>query len=105
MTPLPALASRSQLAASESTTAAVQADLATVLRNRDAMPPDELAPHRGKWVAFSREGSRVIAADSDFSALEEAVVALGEDPNVIPFDRVPDESHEEAIELGGVALQ
>jgi hypothetical protein len=82
-----------------------QIDLATTVQNRNSIPPDELAPYRGKWVAFSRDGSRVIAADSDFSALEDAVVALGEDPNAIPFDRVPDESHEEAIELGGVALR
>ena len=55
-------------------------DTRQIRENRAAFPADELAKCRGQWVAFSRDGRRIIAAAPDLIELDALLVAQGEDP-------------------------
>ena len=59
-------------------------------KNRLAFPPEELLQYRGKDIAWSPDGKQVIASDTDFLRLYEAVKALGYDPSEVLFSTVPD---------------
>jgi hypothetical protein len=59
-------------------------------KNRVAFPPEELLKYRGKDIAWSPDGTRVIASDTDFLRLYETVKALGYDPSEVVFSTVPD---------------
>jgi hypothetical protein len=68
--------------------------------NRSRFPITELAKYHGQWVAFSMEEGRVIASSKDLSTLDVMVVAAGEDPEQVAFERIDlDERH-----LGGAEL-
>ena len=45
------------------------------LKNRLAFPLEELAKHRGEWVAWSPDGTRLVAASRDPEALADLVRA------------------------------
>lgn len=65
--------------------------------NRGRYPATELVKFRGKWVAFSLDGSRIIASSENLATLDNLVVAAGVDPEQVAFERIePDE-----ICLGG----
>lgn len=76
-------------------------DIPRIMRNRDAIPVEELARHRGQWIALSPDGARIIAADEDFAVVERRVIALGQNLNMTPFDHIPDEDSDI---LGGALL-
>ncbi len=59
-------------------------------RNRMAIPIEEWRRHVGKWVAMSPDGTRIVAADADLAALDAKVIALGEDPEEVVYEGVPD---------------
>jgi hypothetical protein len=42
-------------------------------------PLDELAKHRGEWIAWSPDGTRIVASSRDPAALEDLIRATGED--------------------------
>ncbi len=65
--------------------------------NRKAISPKELAKHQGKWVAFSRDGSRIIASAKKLETLDRRVVAAGGDPQAVVLEYVGAEE----IALGG----
>jgi hypothetical protein len=68
--------------------------------NRARFPFDELVKYHGRWVAFSLDGRRVIASSEDLAALDNLVVATGEDPEQIALERIElDDSY-----LGGAEL-
>lgn len=46
-------------------------------RNRNNFPPEELKKYENQWVAWSSDGTRIIAAADDLDPLEEAVNAAG----------------------------
>jgi hypothetical protein len=48
-------------------------DLATFIRNRSAIPAEELARFAGQWVAWSPDGTHIVAGSSES---EEAVAEL-----------------------------
>ena len=48
------------------------------LKNRAAFPLEELAKHRGEWVAWSLDGTRLVAASRDPDALDDLIRAAGE---------------------------
>lgn len=56
--------------------------------------------YRGKWIALSEDGSRIIAGADDLDTLEDQLAAAGEDPEKAIFDRVEDDD----ICLGGAEL-
>jgi hypothetical protein len=58
-------------------------------QNRRRFPPEELARHRGQWVAFSLDGVRIVASAATLAALEERLKALGEDAQRLAFEHVP----------------
>src|SRR5436309_3131049 len=60
-------------------------------KNRAAFPPEELLPYRGQFIAWSPDGTRIIAGDKDGLKLDDTLKALGYDPAKILFSSVPDE--------------
>jgi hypothetical protein len=56
--------------------------------NRAAFSLEQLLPYEGQWVAFSADGSRVIAADREIARLLERVAAAGEDPQQIVLEKI-----------------
>jgi hypothetical protein len=53
--------------------------------NRAKMSLDELKKYDGQWVAFSMDGSRVLASAVTIPELEERLAAAGEDPEKVAF--------------------
>ena len=68
--------------------------------NRAHFPRAELAKYHGQWVAFSLDGRRLIASSEDLVTLDELVVAAGEDPEQVAFERIEVDD----IFLGGAEL-
>jgi hypothetical protein len=60
------------------------------LKNRVAFPLEELARHRGEWVAWSPDGTRLVAASRDLDRLDDTIRAAGEDPEDCPIEGIPD---------------
>ena len=60
-------------------------------RSRETFPPEELLKYVGKWVAYSPDGSKIIAAHEDVETLAKLVEAAGYDPQDVWFEGVPDE--------------
>jgi hypothetical protein len=65
-------------------------DMQAYIKNRLAFPLDELAKHRGEWVAWSPDGSRLVASSPDPDALDDLIRAAGEDPENCPIEGIPD---------------
>jgi len=57
--------------------------------------------YRGQWIALSADGTSIIAGADDLRKLEDQLVAGGEDPERVIFDRVEDDDSV----LGGAELQ
>lgn len=55
-----------------------------------AFPLDELAKHRGEWVAWSPDGTRLAAASATPDALDDLIRAAGEDPEDCPIEGIPE---------------
>jgi hypothetical protein len=51
---------------------------------------EELHKHRGRWVAFSADGCRLVASSTTLATLDELVRAAGEDPEEVLLERIPD---------------
>jgi hypothetical protein len=76
-------------------------DLEQFMSNRNAFPREELAQFLGKHVAWSEDGSRILAADSDPLKVIAALKAAGYDPGETMIEAItsPDE-----ISWGGAIL-
>jgi hypothetical protein len=59
-------------------------------RNRMAIPTTEWQRYVGQWVALSPDGSRIVAGDADFATLDAKVIALGENPEEVVYEGVPE---------------
>jgi hypothetical protein len=66
-------------------------DMHEFTKNRLAFPPEELLPYRGKYIAWSPDGKRIVASDEDLLRLDDAVKELGYDPSEVVFSSVPEE--------------
>jgi hypothetical protein len=66
-------------------------DMREYLKNRAAFSLAELAKHRGEWVAWSPDGTHVVAATRDPEALDELVRAAGERPEDCPIEGIPND--------------
>jgi len=51
---------------------------------------DQLAAHAGKWLAWSPDGTRIVASSPDPEALDNLVRAAGEDPEQCLIEGIPD---------------
>jgi hypothetical protein len=60
------------------------------LKNRVQFPLEELAKHRGEWIAWSPDGTRIVASSHDPEALDDLIRAAGEDPEECPTEGIPD---------------
>jgi hypothetical protein len=56
----------------------------------DDFPLEELRKHRGRWVAFSADGRRLIASATTLAALDALVRKAGENPEEVLLERIPD---------------
>jgi hypothetical protein len=70
------------------------------LKNRLAFPMAELAKHKGEWVAWSPDGTRLVAFARDMGVLDDLIKAAGEDPEDCPIEGIP----ETDCVLGGLAI-
>jgi hypothetical protein len=76
-------------------------DMQQFIRNRNEFPYDELEKYAGRHVAWSPDGTRILAADEDPLKVLAAVKAAGYDPGETLIEVVP--SPDETF-LGGAAL-
>ena len=60
------------------------------LKNRVAFPLDELAKHRGEWIAWSPDGTRLVASSRTPDALDDLIRAAGENPEDCPIEGIPE---------------
>jgi hypothetical protein len=65
-------------------------DMHEFTKNRLAFPPEELLQYRGKYIAWSPDGRRIVASDKDLLRLDGHVQELGYDPSEVVFSSVPD---------------
>ena len=70
-------------------------------QNRQKYTIDELRKYQGKWVAFSADGSRVLASDEDLIEVNRSLIAAGHDPQQAPLEFI---DLDDSIDLGGVTL-
>jgi hypothetical protein len=68
--------------------------------NRAKLPLAELRRYAGQWVAFSMDGSRIIAGADTLTYLEGRITAAGEDPQEVALERIELEDNM----LGGAEL-
>ena len=61
------------------------------LENRPRFPLVELSKHAGNWVAWSPDGTHIVAIAAEPEALDELVLAAGEDPQQCIIEGIPDE--------------
>ena len=70
--------------------------------NRQAFPQEELAKYEEKWVAFSPDGTRIVASSGEsMQAVYDQIVAAGFDPSEYIFDFIPDA---DKTHLGGIMM-
>ncbi len=70
------------------------------LANRSAFPLEELARYAGQWVAWSPDGSCIVAHARVLEALDDLVLKAGDDPEECIIEGIP---AEDAV-IGGESL-
>jgi hypothetical protein len=76
-------------------------DMQEYLRNRLRFPLDELAKYAGMYVAWSPDGTKIIASDKDERKLDAAIRAAGYNPAEIVVSPIPAED----VVLGGGVIE
>jgi len=52
------------------------------------MSAEVLRQYDGKWVAFSGDGTRIVGAAESLAELDRLVLAAGEDPESLGYERI-----------------
>jgi hypothetical protein len=65
--------------------------LASYQANRANFPRDELLRHLGNWVAFTRDGRRIVDSHPTLEGLEARLRAAGREPQDYVYEAVPTE--------------
>ncbi len=65
-------------------------DMQEYLKNRLQFPLAELAQYAGEYVAWSPDGTRIVASSRDLEVLEDLLCAAGEDPEECVVEGIPD---------------
>jgi hypothetical protein len=60
-------------------------------KNRNAFPADALGRYAGQHIAWSPDGTRILASDPDPLKVLAAVKGLGYDPAETPIEDTPNE--------------
>src|SRR5438105_3206161 len=68
---------------------AFKIDFARFDENRRKIPHAQLLPYAGQQVAFSADGTRVVAHGADHQALEGQLQALGLDSSEVVWSYIP----------------
>jgi hypothetical protein len=55
-------------------------------QNRQQFTTEQLAPYDQQWVAFSLDGTRVVAAAADLLELDQRIQNVGEDPENVGLE-------------------
>ena len=76
-------------------------DMQQFLTNRQQFPPSELTKYAGKYIAWSPDGTRILASDDDLEKVAAAVQDQGYDSSEIVLSSVP---FPDEVVLGGGAL-
>jgi len=64
-------------------------DLSHFDENRAKYPPEDLVQYAGKCVAWSNDGTRILASADDYLALAAVLKAAGLDPQNTVFSYCP----------------
>jgi hypothetical protein len=64
-------------------------DLVVYQRNRRKIPPEALVPYQGEWVAFSGDGTCIVAIAPTYDELEDRLVELGIPGDSVGMARIP----------------
>jgi hypothetical protein len=63
-------------------------DLSRFNENRSRFPPEDLLPYAGQHVAWSADGTRILAFGADMNEVERKLIAAGIAPNSVVFGYV-----------------
>jgi hypothetical protein len=69
----------------------VKPDRRVYVENRGKFPLEELNKYAGQWVAWSLDGSRIVAHHEDLGEAVRQVEAAGLDREDVIFDCIPPE--------------
>jgi Family of unknown function (DUF5678) len=58
-------------------------------QNRRQFPPEELIKYAGQYVAFSLDGTRVVASGATEEELEKQLLGAGIDPSQVVGSYIP----------------
>lgn len=64
-------------------------DMVLYARNRRTIPFDKLTCYAGRWVAFSADGTRVVASGNTINELDANLQAAGIDAGEVGWERIP----------------
>jgi hypothetical protein len=64
-------------------------DLSAYEQNRSRFPQQELVKYAGQYVAFSPDGTRILASGVDMDEVEHKLVAAGHDPSQVVGSFIP----------------
>jgi hypothetical protein len=67
----------------------VVSDRDLYVKNRNRRTLEELLAYEDQWVAWSRDGSRMVAHDKDPVAVTQAVKGLGVDSEQVILEYIP----------------
>jgi hypothetical protein len=59
------------------------------LEHRAALPAGALLPYVGRWIAWSPDGTRIVAVSQTPEDLDDRIRAVGEDPERCVVEGVP----------------
>ena len=60
------------------------------LKNQHQFPLEDLAAYRGRYIAWSPDGTRIVASSPDLEELLDLVRAAGEDAQECVIDGIPE---------------
>ena len=72
--------------------------------NRSKVPPEQLLPYAGQHVAWSANGTTIVASGSDIPSLERNLVALGIDPTEVVFGYIDPPAYFNTLRPFSVAI-
>jgi len=76
-------------------------DVKTFLKNSNQFPVEELAKYEGKWIAWSPDGTRIVASTTDHEAILDLIQEAGENPSLCLVDYIPEANHADMGLAGG----
>jgi hypothetical protein len=74
---------------------------ADFFENQRKFPPEELMKHEDQQIAWSWDGSQILASASDYAELDRKLKQMGIDPSRVVHDYVPPS---DMSQLGGASV-